>query len=134
MGTTFSSHKNGKMYKIQGRHCCTSSYVVYLLSCKNCGQQYVGQTSNTLHSRLTSRLSDIRKKKINDSGDTLQCTSTLGQRLGSNSDCKLISRCQLSPSQRRSLDTTPRELGSARHEYQGVDPDTNFILSVAPSM
>ena len=32
----------GKIYTVRGRLCSTSSYVIYLISCKLCKEQYVG--------------------------------------------------------------------------------------------
>ncbi len=67
-GTEFTSNATGETYTIQGSHNCRSSYVIYLLECSKCNCQYVGQTSNTLHSRLTSHVSDIRRKKYTSVG------------------------------------------------------------------
>ena len=63
-GTTFTSHTNNRKFKIEGHHNCQSNYVIYLIECNLCHQQYVGQTSNTLHARLTSHSSDIKKRKL----------------------------------------------------------------------
>ncbi len=78
-GTEFTSKATGETHKIQGSHNCRSSYIIYLIECSKCQCQYVGQTSNTLHSRLTSHVSDIRKKKytsvgthFNSPGHTIQ--------------------------------------------------------------
>ena len=61
--TEFSSTATGESFKIQGSHNCLSSHVVYLIECAKCKCQYVGQTSNTVHSRLTSHVSNIRRRK-----------------------------------------------------------------------
>ena len=67
-GTEFTSKATGETYKIQGSHNCRSTYIIYLIECSKCKCQYVGQTSNTLHSRLTSHVSDIRRKKYTSVG------------------------------------------------------------------
>ena len=39
---------------------CISSNLIYIIECSKCGIQYVGQTSNTLTTRLRQHLRDIR--------------------------------------------------------------------------
>ena len=38
----FTCTVTGKTYKVRGKLCCTSSNVIYLISCKLCKEQYVG--------------------------------------------------------------------------------------------
>jgi hypothetical protein len=59
-GTTFSSSKTRECYKIHGKFNCQSTYVIYLITCAECNIQYVGQTSTTLNSRMSSHRHDIR--------------------------------------------------------------------------
>ena len=42
---------------------CKTKGVIYMIQCKNCGIKYVGQTSMTLHQRITQHRSDINKGK-----------------------------------------------------------------------
>ena len=42
---------------------CKTRNLVYLISCKRCGLQYVGETENALHIRMNGHRSDIRTKK-----------------------------------------------------------------------
>ena len=35
---------------------------MYVIACKRCGKQYVGETEQALHERMNSHRSDIRKK------------------------------------------------------------------------
>ena len=42
--------------------CCKSHNLVYCLTCKICGLQYVGQTKRTFHERLYEHFRDIRNK------------------------------------------------------------------------
>ncbi len=60
---SFTSYSTNKTYKIQGSHNCQSSFIIYLIQCSRCHVQYVGQTSNSLHQRLTSHTSDVKKNK-----------------------------------------------------------------------
>ena len=50
-----------KMYKINHRLTCNSKCVVYLLSCKICGIQYVGQTTNKFRLRWNNYRDNARK-------------------------------------------------------------------------
>ena len=45
---------------IHGRFNCQSKNVIYIISCKLCGLQYVGQTGNTFNERFRGHLADIR--------------------------------------------------------------------------
>ena len=38
----FTCTVTGKTYKVRGKLCCTSSNVIYLISCKLCQEQYAG--------------------------------------------------------------------------------------------
>ena len=42
---------------------CKTKNLVYLISCKRCGLQYVGETENALHIRMNGHRSDIRTRK-----------------------------------------------------------------------
>ena len=42
---------------------CKSKNVIYLLSCKKCRLQYVGETGNALHSRVCGHRTTVRKKE-----------------------------------------------------------------------
>ena len=50
-------------FKIRGNLNCTSHYVIYLLRCRKCHIQYIGQTTNSIAMRMTAHTTDIRKKK-----------------------------------------------------------------------
>ena len=55
-----TSHSTGRTVKIPFNSTCTSIDVVYMIKCCRCGIQYVGQTSNTIITRLRQHLRDIR--------------------------------------------------------------------------
>ena len=43
---------------------CTTRNLVYLIRCRRCGLQYVGEMGNPLHTRMSGHRSDIRTGKI----------------------------------------------------------------------
>ena len=49
----FTSYKTGKTYKINFDLSCASQSVIYLISCKVCGIQYVGETTRKMRDRWT---------------------------------------------------------------------------------
>ena len=52
VGSTFSSNVTGKSYNVRftGKNVnCGTKNVIYLISCRKCVVQYVGETSQTLH-------------------------------------------------------------------------------------
>ena len=57
----FESQITGRKYHIRSNITCNTK--VYLISCKKCGLQYVGETENTLHMRMKRHRSDIKTRK-----------------------------------------------------------------------
>ena len=60
--STFRSSVTGKSYKVIGTEelSCDSAGVVYLITCKRCGLQYVGETSQALKRRMNNHRASIR--------------------------------------------------------------------------
>ena len=58
--STFSSHVTGKTYQIRQSVDCTSTNVVYLIECRTCGIQYVGETKNDTRERMRNHRSTIK--------------------------------------------------------------------------
>lgn len=44
---------------------CKSRHVIYLITCKSCGVQYVGQTRQPLHCRLNGHRQSVKKNHLN---------------------------------------------------------------------
>ena len=73
-----TSHHTGRSYSCVFNACCQSRNLVYCISCKLCGQQYVGQTTTPLMTRVNNHLSTIRTRKdfpipnhmLDEHGDT----------------------------------------------------------------
>jgi len=61
---TFRSKNTGRQYNIRAPITCKSKNLVYLISCRRCGLQYVGETENALHIRMNGHRSDIRTRKL----------------------------------------------------------------------
>ena len=57
------SHKNSNTYCVRRQLSCTTSNIVYLITCKKCKKQYVGQTTKQLNTRLNHHRSDIMNNK-----------------------------------------------------------------------
>ena len=57
------SHSTGRKYQCVFNGCCQSRNLIYCITCKNCGLQYVGQTKTTLKTRINNHKSTIRTKK-----------------------------------------------------------------------
>ena len=62
---TIRCHVTGKQFPSKYNVSCKSSNLIYCLSCKTCGQQYVGQTKRRLHQRLLEHFYNINKTKQN---------------------------------------------------------------------
>lgn len=63
----FTSFSTGRSFilNIPGTFYCKTPNLVYLISCKRCGIQYVGQSKQTLHCRLNGHRSSIMNNKVN---------------------------------------------------------------------
>jgi hypothetical protein len=59
----FTSSTNGKAFRIKESITCETSNVIYLITCKQCNKQYVGETSRRLGDRLVDHLSAIRLRR-----------------------------------------------------------------------
>ena len=56
-GDSFCSNTTGRKYNIKSREdviTCATKNVIYLISCKKCGIQYVGETSQALRNRMNN--------------------------------------------------------------------------------
>ena len=58
-GSQFSSHIMGETFNIRQVANCKTNNVIYLLTCKKCKLQYVGQTSQPVSKRMNSHRFDI---------------------------------------------------------------------------
>ena len=61
--TIFKSNVTGRRHKVRAHITCKTSNLVYLISCRKCSIQYVGETENRLHIRMNGHRSDIRTGK-----------------------------------------------------------------------
>ena len=56
---TINSHSNTKTFTSMTEVNCQSSNIIYVITCKTCGIQYVGQTKNRLLTRFQGHFNDI---------------------------------------------------------------------------
>ena len=54
----------GQSYKVHTTATCKTKNLVYLIECRKCNKQYVGETENALHIRLNDHRSDVKTKKM----------------------------------------------------------------------
>ena len=62
----FTSFTTKKTYKINHSFDCKDKCLIYLLSCKSGGKQYVGNTTDYFRSRWNNYKSDVRKTESGD--------------------------------------------------------------------
>ena len=60
---TFSSHFTGEEFTIKHQLNCLSTNVIYLISCKKCDVQYVGETKRSLKTRLLEHCGDTKHNR-----------------------------------------------------------------------
>jgi hypothetical protein len=60
---SFKSTNNNRIFKLTDRFNCKTNNIVYLITCKKCNKQYVGETGRSLGERINDHMSCIRLKK-----------------------------------------------------------------------
>ena len=61
--TAIKSNNTGQVHHIKTAATSKTANVVYIIQCKRCGIQYVGETGQEIHKRINSHRSDIRLRK-----------------------------------------------------------------------
>ena len=99
--STFRDSSSNLIYPITSRLSCTSSGVLYLIHCKACGKQYVGETKRTLGTRILEHLSAIRSRTSNarlhrhfSHSCSLQDFSFLGFAIHPRGDTRKAKECE----------------------------------------
>ena len=59
----FSSHATGEVFKVNTKASCRSSRIIYLNTCRRCGQKYVGETEQPLHCRINGHQHDMAHRR-----------------------------------------------------------------------
>lgn len=60
----FESTKKVAKFTFKDNLSCNSTNIIYLITCRKCGIQYVGETKRELRERLTNHRSDIKTRKL----------------------------------------------------------------------
>ena len=98
---SFNGNSSGTTHKTYGSITCTTSNIIYLISCQVCNVQYVGETKNTLKKRIYGHRSTIKTGKMdtpvghhfNLPDHSISDMSVLGiESLGHRSDTVRLSR------------------------------------------
>ncbi|XP_066275237.1 uncharacterized protein [Branchiostoma lanceolatum] len=59
----FQSHRTSRRYTIRAHITCRTRNIIYMIQCKKCGIQYVGETGQTLANRMNGHRSSIKTDK-----------------------------------------------------------------------
>lgn len=62
-GTTITISETQQVFTIKQHMTCKSRNVIYCVTCTKCTDQYIGETTQEIHSRSAGHLCDIRKQK-----------------------------------------------------------------------
>ena len=63
-GDSFSGHSSDTTHRTNGKITCKTSNVIYLISCRVCNVQYVGETKNTLKKRFYGHRCTVNTKRL----------------------------------------------------------------------
>ena len=61
-GVTFESARTGEKFRARVTANCRTKNIVYLIECRKCRKQYIGETENPLHLRMNGHRSDYYRK------------------------------------------------------------------------
>ena len=61
--TTVQSNSTKQIFQIVGDLKCSSSNIIYLIECKFCGKQYIGETRRSLRCRFNNHRFDIQNQR-----------------------------------------------------------------------
>ncbi|XP_071792086.1 uncharacterized protein [Asterias amurensis] len=61
---SFTSNTGGTTHKTRGHVTCTTTNLIYLISCRVCGVQYIGETRTTLKRRFYGHRSTVKTQKL----------------------------------------------------------------------
>ena len=64
-GTVIQSCNTSKKIEINGTFNCRTRNVVYCITCEQCKLQYIGQTTRSLHERVSENIGYIRNLHTN---------------------------------------------------------------------
>ena len=70
------SKVTGERFNIKLHATCKTSNIVYLIECRRCGHQYVGESGQPLHMRMNGHRYDISHRKTKESPVAAHFTST----------------------------------------------------------
>ena len=74
-GKNFNSTTNRKQFSVIGNIDCKTCNIVYLITCRKCKLQYVGESGRPLADRINDHLSAIRNRKDTPVGLHFNMTS-----------------------------------------------------------
>ena len=60
----FAKSSSGASVKLKRQTNCKSANVIYLITCTQCGKQYVGETKRALNERMNGHRSDWTKRRF----------------------------------------------------------------------
>ena len=63
-GSTIEIKSTGKVFKVKYNMDCNTRNLIYVMICEGCGEQYVGETSNPLKTRMTVHRQQIRTPEL----------------------------------------------------------------------
>jgi len=73
--TKVVSHTTKASFPLQVSASCKTSDIIYLLQCRRCSAQYVGETGQPLHARLNSHRSDVKHRRTHEKPVAVHYTS-----------------------------------------------------------
>ena len=61
---SIKASKTNVTVQLSRSHTCNDKNIVYIIECKKCKQEYIGETKNTLRERMLEHLGYVRREEI----------------------------------------------------------------------
>ena len=126
----FASHTTGQRYKVKGHASCKSSNIIYLIECKRCGHQCIGETSQPLRCRIIGHRSYIMHQRTDESPVVVHF-NTSAHSVGDMAVMVIDNLYSLDPTLRKMRES--RWIRNLRTEFpQGLNPRVDSLWIRSP--
>ena len=119
---TLISTTNGRKYQSMKKVTCQSSNLIYVITCKTCGTQYVGQTKNRLLTRFQGHVYDITQNNDTIVARHFNSCPSVNPLLYDGVEIIVISFIPSHPDSRDAKQHRDREEKRWMHRLQSITP------------
>ena len=117
-----STHVNGRLFQSMKKVTCQSSNLIYVITCKTCSIQYVGQIKKRLLTRFQGHIPDIKHNNDTTVGRHFNVCPPDNPQLSDSMNITVISFIPSHPDSRDAKMHRDREEKRWMHRLQSIMP------------